>query len=61
MGCQILTASLAEVARPSSALAELARPQGTGICAVYDFGQFIITLVDEIPMVTFNNENLALI
>jgi hypothetical protein len=61
MSCQILTASLAEVTRPSSALAELARPQTNGLCPVYDFGQFIITLVDEIPMVTFDNQNLALL
>lgn len=71
MACQILTASLAEVAKPSGAIAELARPSGalaeltrpqsTGICQVYDFGHFIITLVDEIPMVTFDNQNLALL
>ena len=61
MACQILTASLAGVAKPSGALAELTKPQSTGICQVYDFGHFIITLVDEIPMVTFDNQNLALL
>lgn len=61
MSCQILTASLAEVARPSGALAELARPQTNGICQVYEFGHFIYTLVDEIPIVTFDNQNLALL
>ena len=71
MACQILTASLAEVARPSGALAELARPSGaiaemarpqsTGICQVYDLGHFIYTLVDQVPIVTFDNQNLALL
>jgi hypothetical protein len=61
MSCQILDASLVEVARPSSALAELARPQTNGLCPIYDFGQDIITLVNEIPMITFDNQKLALL
>lgn len=51
MACQILTAPLAEVARP----------QATGVCVVYDFGHFIITLVNEVQIVTFDNQNLALL
>jgi hypothetical protein len=61
MPCQILTASLAEVAKPAGVLAEMARPQSSGMCRTYDFSQFIITLVDEIPMTTFDNVNIVLL
>jgi hypothetical protein len=38
-----LTSPIAQVARPQTALAEVARPQAGGFSSNYDFGAFILT------------------